>query len=84
MPAMRGLSLQVCFLPRVCLSDTPFPGSVFVFPPVSKLLNLLKKEGKLVYDSGLPIHLHGPKALSEASLSWSVHLSVPPKGSPDP
>lgn len=30
-----GLSLQVCFLPQVCLSGLPFPGSVFVFPSVS-------------------------------------------------
>ena len=29
----------------VCLSDTPFPGSVFVFPPASNSLQPFKEGG---------------------------------------
>lgn len=36
----------------VCLAH---PFLVFVFPSVSNSLKPLKKEGKLVYDSGLPV-----------------------------
>lgn len=67
----------------ICLT-LPFLAQSLSFLLFPTLLNLLKKEGKLVYDLSLPIHLHGPEALSEASLSWSVYLSVPPKGSSDP
>lgn len=53
-----GLSLQVCFLPQVCLSvcaALPFLAQSLSFLPFLTLLNLLKKEGKLVHDSSLPI-----------------------------
>lgn len=49
-----GFSLQFCLLPQVSLSVWPtlsWSLSFLLFPT----LKPLKKEGKLVYDSGLPV-----------------------------
>lgn len=57
-----GFSLQVCFLPHVCLCPPfPFLAPSLSFPLFPTLLNLLKKEGKLVYESGFPIPPVTPK-----------------------
>lgn len=61
-----GFSLQVCFLPQVCLSvclSLSFLAQSWSFLLFPTLLKLLKKNGKLVYDLGLPIPPPWPRSL---------------------